>query len=95
MRRKITLAQAREAGCLTLLVACAGAPITGPGCHHSSEVTVMLALTLWGERRRLDELPLKCSLCGSRVVDVRPNFPSATHDGALDKLIQKAWDRGQ
>jgi hypothetical protein len=36
---------------------------------------MMLALALWGAAARLDDLRLRCSVCGSRKIDVRPSFP--------------------
>jgi hypothetical protein len=54
-----------------------GAPIVSGGCRHSSELTMMLAVALWGEGRRLDDLGLRCSLCGSRKIEVRPCYDNA------------------
>lgn len=74
--QKITLAQAREQNPHGYLVIyCVASPATGPGCHHAGQISLLHAITLWGEERRLDELPLKCSRCGSRRVDVRPDHP--------------------
>lgn len=75
MGRKITIGQARESGADGLSISCAGAPAASGGCRHSSQVTMLLAIALWGEARRLDDLKLRCSLCGSRAVDVRPDYP--------------------
>jgi hypothetical protein len=73
---KITLRQAKDDNLRGYLVIyCAGAPATGAGCHHSGEMSLMHAITLWGAEARLDELPLKCSRCGSRKVDVRVDHP--------------------
>lgn len=38
---------------------------------------MMLAVALWGEGQRLDDLRLRCSLCGSTKIDVRPNYGAA------------------
>lgn len=35
---------------------------------------MMLAIALWGDDRRLDDLRLRCSLCGSRKIEVRPDY---------------------
>jgi hypothetical protein len=77
MGRKITLAEAREQSPPTayLIIQCAGVLAVEPGCHHSGEMSLLHAITLWGEGTRLDELPLKCSRCGSRRVDVRVDYP--------------------
>lgn len=75
MGRKITIGQARASGADALLICCAGAPSASGDCRHSSEVTMLLAIALWGETKRLDDLKLRCSLCGSRQVDVRPDYP--------------------
>jgi hypothetical protein len=73
---KITLAEARERHrCAYLIVYCASTPAAAAGCHHSGEMSLLHAITLWGSDKRLDELPLKCSRCGSRKVDVRVDYP--------------------
>jgi hypothetical protein len=71
MGHKMTLAQARD-GFTHLDIFCASSIAAGEGCHHSGEMSLLHAITLWGEEARLDDLPLKCSRCGSRKVDVRP-----------------------
>jgi hypothetical protein len=88
---KITIGRAREQGSLTLTIYCLNHAAHYGGCYHSSDMTLMLALGLWGEDRRLDELPLRCSVCGSRKVDVRADALPSKHDGALDTLIQESW----
>lgn len=74
MGSKITIGEARAGGAESFLVSCMGAPVASGGCRHSSEITAMLAVALWGEDRRLDDLRLRCSLCGSRKIEVRPNY---------------------
>lgn len=71
---KITIGEARAAGAIALSASCVGAPVSSGGCRHSSQLTLMLALALWGEDRRLDDLNLRCSVCGSRKVEVRPEY---------------------
>lgn len=78
---KITIGEARACGAAGFLVSCMGAPIGSGGCRHASEFTVMLAVVLWGEGRRLDDLRLRCSLCGSRKVEVRPCYELAPGQG--------------
>lgn len=76
MGAKITLAQAREHNRWAYLVIhCVGVPLTGPGCHHRGEMSLLHAITLWGPDVRLDDLPLRCSRCGSRKVDVGTDHP--------------------
>lgn len=74
MGNKITIGEARACGAEGLLLSCAGAPVSSGGCRHSSKVTMLLAVALWGEHRRLNDLSLRCSLCGSRNIDVRPDY---------------------
>ena len=75
MGSKITIEEARESGAVGLILSCAGAPAASGGCRHFSKMTMMLALALWGPEARLDDLRLCCSLCGSRTIDVRPDYP--------------------
>ncbi len=73
---KMTLAQARTQNRYSYLVIhCASTPAQYAGCHHSGEMSLLHAIVLWGETKRLDELPLRCSKCGSRKVDVRTDHP--------------------
>lgn len=68
---KVTLAEAR--GYATrLVIQCAGAPLTAGGCTHRAELTLDDAIARFGGDVRLDDLPFRCSRCGSRVTDVRP-----------------------
>src|SRR5262245_27892943 len=89
--RKVSLATVRQTGSARLIFYCMNHAAQYGGCFHSGEMTVMLAIALWGADRRLDELPLRCSACGSRNVDVRSDQPSQVSHGRLDGLIQKAW----
>lgn len=74
MGSKITIGEARACGAVGLTAYCAGAPVASGGCRHSSQITILLAIALWGEERRLDDLRLRCSVCGSRKIEVRPNY---------------------
>lgn len=74
LARKITIGEAQACGALALLISCAAAPVASGGCRHASELTLKLAIALWGEDRRLDDLRLRCSLCGSRQFEVRPKY---------------------
>ncbi|HEX8903088.1 hypothetical protein [Vitreimonas sp.] len=76
MGAKITLAQARRQNRYAyLVVKCASTPAQFGGCHHSGEMSLLHAIVLWGEDRCLDDLPLRCSRCGSRKVEVRADHP--------------------
>lgn len=75
---KITIGQARDSGAVGVLFYCANYFETPGGCGHSSNMTMLLAIALWGPDVRLDDLKLKCSKCGSREVDVRPWFENET-----------------
>ena len=72
--RKITLAEARDGGAIGLLVYCDGRNAKDFGCTHSGRIALSEAIARWGVARRLDDLPLYCSRCGWRDVDVRPMF---------------------
>jgi hypothetical protein len=74
MARKISLDDAKTSGATAILIACTGAPIAGGGCRHSAEIGIDDAIARWGGARRLDALPLRCSACGGRQVDVRPHY---------------------
>lgn len=74
---KITIGEARACGAAGFLVNCMGAPIASGGCRHASEITMMLAVALWGDRRQLDDVRLRCSLCGSTRVELRPHYEFA------------------
>lgn len=76
MGTKITLAEARAQDRYAwLVITCCATPATAGGCAHEGQMSLLHAITLWGEDRRLDELPLRCSRCGSRTVDVRTDWP--------------------
>ncbi|UPT61506.1 MAG: hypothetical protein M0D54_13900 [Hyphomonadaceae bacterium JAD_PAG50586_4] len=73
---KITLAQVRQQNRYAYLVIhCASTPAQDGGCHHTGEMSLLHAIVLWGEDKKLDELPLRCSKCGARKVDVRSDHP--------------------
>jgi hypothetical protein len=76
---KITLAEARKSSAVGITIYCEAAPAAAGGCRHVGAIAIDEAIERWGEGRRLDELPLVCSQCGGRCVDVRPLF-----DNALD-----------
>lgn len=78
---KITIGQARASGAVGLLLYCANYFETPGGCRHQSDMTMLLAVALFGEDKRLDDLPFKCSVCGAREVNVRPWFESGTRKG--------------
>lgn len=93
MGKKITIGEARESGAVSIIVYCAGSPATAGGCTRTVELTLMHAIALWGAERRLDDILLYCSACGSRSVDVRPRYESKPVSADVELLMRKAWDR--
>ena len=91
MGKKITLGEASESHVDGIQINCANWTAHGGGCTHGVEMTLLHAIVLWGEDARLDNLPLWCSRCGSRRIDVRPIFRAAS--GNTSALIRKAWSR--
>lgn len=75
--RKITIAQAVKQGDVTLEIWCVGpgqrVPYGGGAnvCGHHAEMKINKAIELFGAERSLSDLPLRCSVCGSREVDTR------------------------
>ncbi len=88
--KKITLGEARASGADGILVSCERDADTAGGCRRQVQLTMMHALTLWGPEKRIDELALYCSDCGSRVVEVRPHYPHRPSNGALERVIREA-----
>jgi hypothetical protein len=82
---KITIGEAREAGCAGISMYCLN---HARGCWHRSSMTMMLAIALWGPDKRLDDLPLKCSSCGAREVDVRPDYIKTRTDPKIEALVR-------
>ena len=93
MEVKITIGEARASGADAISIYCMNHAVQYGGCFHKSQMTMMLALALWGPDKPFDELRFKCSACGSTKVDVRPRFIPGKADGKLDALIRKALDR--
>ena len=90
--RKITLGEAINSSAVGLTFCCEASPAAA-GCRHAGEMSIVEALERWGDERRLDELPLICSRCGGRAIDVRPcfdNAPDAADDNRASGLID-AW----
>ncbi|GAM99106.1 hypothetical protein U91I_02746 [alpha proteobacterium U9-1i] len=84
MGQKITLDEVRAGGSTKLTIYCLNHAVQYSGCFHSADMPLLLALSLWRGERRLDELPLKCSRCDSRKVDVRCDHPR--DEGMSDEL---------
>lgn len=75
---KITLAEAAEQGDVTLTFYCVR-PAT---CWHSGTMPLADAIARWGGGLRLDQVPARCTQCGSRDhVDVRGSRPSQENAG--------------
>lgn len=92
--RKITLADAFDGDAAALLIYCMNHAVGFGGCFHSATLPRERALELWPGSLRLDELPLRCSRCGSRNVDVRTTGQIAkTQEGpTLDDLLNRWRD---
>lgn len=80
--RKITLAEARGRGAVGLRLYCETRGRDGALCNYSAFVGDMGALIArLGAKRRLDELPYRCSKCGGRMIDARPDWGLRTPGG--------------
>lgn len=79
--RKITLAEAAESGAVGLSIYCLADPVAGGGCRHSAAMGLGEAVARFGPERRLDALPFRCSACGRREIDVRPDWGPVTSGG--------------
>lgn len=75
MGRKITLEQAKSQGESYLIVYCCAAPAQASGCHHAGTMDLAAAIARVGAGTRLDDIPFRCSQCGSRKTDVRADHP--------------------
>jgi hypothetical protein len=78
---KITLGEAKESGAVALTIFCASTPVAASGCRHEGKISIGAAIHAWGDQCRLDALPLVCSRCGGRAVDVRPDWGPNTKGG--------------
>jgi hypothetical protein len=67
----ITLKQAYEQGSLRIAFYCVRL-----GCSHAGKVEIADAIKRWGADRALNEIPARCSKCGSAdFVSVRGEPP--------------------
>lgn len=66
---------ATDNGVVGLIIYCGAGRAQYGGCFHSSQMPIGEAVRRWPLRWRLDRLPLRCSKCGSREVDVRADRP--------------------
>ena len=83
---KITLADAKAQGDFMLLFYCANAAAY---CSHSGEMRLDAALARWGGGRRLDQVPARCTRCGSRDhVDVRARPPKHDGAGSVGRIVE-------
>lgn len=83
--RKITLAAAKAQGEFALLFYCVRPPI----CWHSGEMRLDDAIARWGGTLRLDQVPARCTRCGSRdYVDVRARPPKREGGSAVGPIIE-------
>ena len=72
---KINLGEAIAGGATRVLFHCEARDAGGVPCPGAGEINIGAAISRWGEAHRLDALPVYCSRCGSRQVDVRPHYP--------------------
>jgi hypothetical protein len=68
---KITLGQAILQGDRIAMFHCEAWRPTGAPCGHTGEARLIELIDSWGPHTRLDELPVRCTACGSQQVDVR------------------------
>jgi hypothetical protein len=82
---KITLAQAKAQGSFMLVFYCVRPAI----CSHSGEMRLDAAIARWGGALRLDQVPARCTRCGSRDhVDVRARPPMRSGWGSRGPLVE-------
>jgi hypothetical protein len=93
--RKLSLADAFDGDAAALLIYCMNHAVGFGGCFHSGTLPRERALELWPGSLRLDELPLRCSRCGSRKVDVRTTGQIAKpREGpSFDELLNRWRDK--
>lgn len=78
---KCSIAECVSAGATGLLFHCLATPTYAPVatvCHHSGKMPIADAIARWGEGCRLQEVRVRCSKCGGRMVEVRPGWPDYT-----------------
>lgn len=84
---KITLAQARQQGDTMLTFWCENVAVY---CHHKGEMRLADAIERWGAETRLDQIPARCTKCGSaKHVDVRSRPPRREGGQAVGKIIEE------
>ncbi len=82
---KITLADAKAQGDFALIFYCVRPAV----CGHSGEMRLDEAITRWGGSMRLDEVPARCTRCGSGDhVDVRARPPKREGSGSVGRIIE-------
>lgn len=83
---KITLAQAKAQGGFMLMFFCQRPSV----CSHSGEMRLDQAIDRWGESIRLDQVPARCSRCGSREhVDVRARPPMRENGAPVGRILER------
>jgi hypothetical protein len=60
----ISLKQAYEQGSLRIAFYCVR-PTSAGFCNHVGKVEIADAIERWGAERKLNEIPARCSKCGS------------------------------
>jgi hypothetical protein len=83
--QKITLATAHAQGDFMLLFYCQN---LAANCWHSGEMQLDTAIARWGGALRLNQVPARCSRCGSREhVDVRAR-PAKRDGGPAGPIVE-------
>jgi hypothetical protein len=84
---KITLADAKAQGDFMLMFYCQNMLAY---CSHSGEMRLDEAVARWGGGLRLDQVPARCTRCGSRdFIDVRARPPKREGGSPLGKIIER------
>lgn len=83
---KITLAQAKAQGGFMLMFYCVRPAV----CSHSGEMRLDAAIARWGDALRMDQVPARCTRCGSRDhVDVRARPPMRENGAAVGRIVEQ------
>lgn len=83
---KITLAEARAQGDFMVQFWCENARVH---CHHKGEIRLSEAIDRWGAETRLDQVPARCTKCGSaEFVDVRARPPRREGGQGAGRIVE-------
>jgi hypothetical protein len=85
--KKVTLGEVAKDDYLTFR--CKGTYVATLDCRHNGQMEVDEAIEKWGADVRLDELPIRCSKCGGKTIDVRSDYYKGL--GGLPEPRSKHW----